>query len=99
MASAKLDMFKLKFKDANICCPETYDCYTSVSIDSADCMVPCTGLYVDVAFTPDNILIRKQPDWGQTLMITFRDQREGFNLKSRPPPPSKDLVVQKKFQC
>ena len=68
MASAKLDMFKLKFQDAKICSPETYDCYTSVSIDSADCMVPCTGLYADVAFTPDNILIRKQPDSGKTMM-------------------------------
>ena len=68
MAAVKLKCSEPKFQDAKVCSPETYDCYTSVSIDSNDCMVPCTGLYADIAFTPDNILIRKQPNSGKTRM-------------------------------
>ena len=45
-------------QDISYCLPSSSPCYTAVSTtDTYNCSVSCTGLYADVEFTEDQVLV------------------------------------------
>ena len=58
----------LLFQDSDFCTFHDSDCYRAVSTEANDCMVSCTGLYVDVIFSEENILNQKT-DLGKSMWI------------------------------
>ena len=66
-------------KDVHFCSINASACYTEISQETSDCLIPCTGLYADVVFTEDKILDTKTPfsgrHFGDTIKI-YRDETD-----------------------
>ena len=60
-----------------MCLPKGTECYKSLSVDYAKCLVPCKGLFADVERGPDvhQVSDRKPPD---NALVHYKDIKTGF---------------------